>query len=166
MLCHVSSCHDCTHPVMITSCYVVMSHVIMSWLYSFSHDHVTLCLCVMSRHVTRRVSSCHDCLYPVMTMCVSGSSSHDIGCHTTLWDMGSDPCLSRVTLCPTWGPWVVTLSVTWLSLSWDMGYGPYLSCVIRPSCPLSSSECLGPFHGFDLKCPFAGLSFGSVSPVP
>ena len=51
-------------------------------------------------------------------------------------------------------PWVVTLSVTWVSLSWDMGCGPYLIHVIRPSCPLPSSECLGPFHGFDLKCPF------------
>ena len=92
MLCHVSLRH-----VML-----FMSHVSISWLYSFSHDHVTLCLCVWLCYVTLRVSSCHDRLYVSLcyvTLCVSS-------CHDCLSGYGSrchvishlSPLSSRISL--------------------------------------------------------------------
>ena len=164
--CHVMSisCHvihvSCNHvsPTHVmscvsTSCYVIMSRVSISWLYSFSHDHVTLCLCVWLCYVTLCVSSCHDRLY--VSYVIWHSVSHHVMTVSQVMVVG-------VMLCLTWVPWVVTLGVTWVSLSWDMGCGPYLMHVIRPSCPLPSSECLGPFHGFGLKCPFVYPSLDLV----
>ena len=130
--CHMSLYHDCTHSVMIMSCYVSVSGYVMWHFVSHHVMTVSMSLCVI----------CHSVSHHVMTV--------------------SQVMVVCVMLCLTWVPWVVTLGVTWVSLSWDMGCGPYLIHVIRPSCPLPSSECLGPFHGFDLRCPFVYPSLDLV----